>query len=192
MKKMISTCILIAIMVTLPGCITGIMVSAAVATKVITDPRTFGTQVDDTTVEIRVNNALDADQQIQKNTHIVTTVYQGKVLLTGQVPDMTLAERAQNIITNIHGVREVYNELRIKNQVHSRTVSSDLWITAKVRSQLLYNEQVRSSHIKIHTENSEVFLLGIVTNIEAVISAEIASRVSGVRHVTTVFTILKE
>ncbi|VFP84378.1 Uncharacterized protein YraP [Candidatus Erwinia haradaeae] len=190
--KTISMCIFMLITLILPSCIAGILVSAAVATKAITDPRTLGTQVDDATIEMHVTNALHADPQIQKNTHIVITVYQGKVLLTGQAPDMLLSEYAQNIATSINGVREVYNEIRITNQIDISPASSDLWITAKIRSQLLYNDQVKSSHIKIHTENSEVFLLGIVSDREAAISAEIASRVSGVQHVTTAFTILQE
>jgi len=55
----------------------------------------------------------------------------------------------------------------------------------------LGSEQVKSSNVKVTTENGEVFLLGLVTQKEAAAAADVASRVSGVKHVTTAFTILK-
>lgn len=71
------------------------------------------------------------------------------------------------------------------------TTSSDTWITTKIRSQLLGSDQVKSSNVKVTTENGEVFLLGLVTPQEAQAAADVASRVSGVKHVTTAFTMLK-
>ncbi|VFP80575.1 Uncharacterized protein YraP [Candidatus Erwinia haradaeae] len=188
--QILSRCMLIVMVLILQGCVAGIIVSAAVATKAITDPRTLGTQIDDATLEFRVMHSLHQNKQIQRFSHIVATVYQGRVLLTGQTPDITLSQCAQKIAIDLDGTREVYNEIRLTNQVDSNTMSSDLWITTKVLSQLLYNNQVKSSHIKVHTENSEVFLLGTVTNTEAITAVEIARKVHGVSHVTTAFTIL--
>ncbi|VFP87182.1 Uncharacterized protein YraP [Candidatus Erwinia haradaeae] len=189
--QILSRCVLIVIIAMIPGCMAGIIVSAAVATKAITDPRTFGTQIDDATLEFRVMHDLHQDKQIQRFSHIIATVYQGRVLLTGQAPDITLSQRAQNIAISIHGIHEVYNEIRLTHQVDSHTMSSDMWITTKVLSQLLYNNQVKSSHIKVHTENSEVFLLGTVTHTEAITAVEIARRVHGVNHVTTAFSVIE-
>jgi osmotically-inducible protein OsmY len=50
---------------------------------------------------------------------------------------------------------------------------------------------VKSSNVKVTTENGEVFLLGLVTDREGKAAADIASRVSGVKHVTTAFTYIK-
>ena len=69
--------------------------------------------------------------------------------------------------------------------------TSDTWITTKVRSQLLTSDTVKSSNVKVTTENGEVFLLGLVTQQEAQSAAQIASQVSGVKHVTTAFTLVK-
>ncbi|MDT1862837.1 BON domain-containing protein, partial [Acinetobacter baumannii] len=60
-----------------------------------------------------------------------------------------------------------------------------------VRSQLLSTDQVKSSNVKVTTENSEVFLMGLVTDREGRAAADIASRVSGVSRVTTAFTYIK-
>lgn len=176
----------------LQGCVgVAVVGSAAVATKTASDPRTVGTQVDDGTLELRVSSALSKDKQIKKDTRIGVTAYSGKVLLTGQSPDEALSARAKQIAMNTNGATEVYNEIRQGQPVGIGTASSDTWITTKVRSQLLGSDQVKSSNVKVTTENGEVFLLGLVTLDEGKAAADIASRVSGVNRVTTAFTYLK-
>ncbi|CAJ1000183.1 hypothetical protein SODG_005718 [Sodalis praecaptivus] len=184
--------ILLCTALMLQGCVGAVVVgTAAVATKTATDPRTVGTQVDDCTLEARVANALAKDQQLKKEAHIVNTAYQGKVLLTGQAPTPELAERAKQIAMGVDGATEVYNEIRQGQPVSLGRASMDTWITTKIRSQLLASDAVKSSNVKVTTENGEVFLLGLVTNAEGKAAAEVASKVSGVKHVTTAFTYLQ-
>lgn len=176
----------------LQGCVAGVVVgSAAVATKTATDPRTVGTQVDDSTLEVRVENALSKDQQLKKEARVVATAYQGKILLTGQAPNTELASRAKQIALGVEGAVEVYNEIRQGTPVSLGTASSDTWITTKIRSQILTSDTVKSSNVKVTTENGEVFLLGLVTQQEGQSAAQIASQVSGVKHVTTAFSYVK-
>ncbi|MDQ4430729.1 division/outer membrane stress-associated lipid-binding lipoprotein [Yokenella regensburgei] len=176
----------------LQGCVAAAVVgTAAVGTKAATDPRSVGTQVDDSTLELRVNSALSKDEQIKKEARINVTAYQGKVLLVGQAPNSELSSRAKQIAVGVDGATEVFNEIRIGQPISLGTASSDTWITTKVRSQLLSSDQVKSSNVKVTTENSEVFLMGLVTDREGKAAADMASRVSGVKHVTTAFTYLK-
>lgn len=175
----------------LQGCVAAVVGTAAVATKTATDPRTMGTQVDDGTLELRVSNALAKDAQIKADAHIVVTAYQGKVLLTGQAPSTDIASRAKQIAVGVDGATEVYNEIRQGPKASLGTASSDAWISTKVRSQLLTSDQVKVSDVKVTTENGEVFLMGLVTPDAGKAAADIASRVSGVQHVTTAFTFLK-
>ncbi|MEN0613331.1 division/outer membrane stress-associated lipid-binding lipoprotein [Klebsiella indica] len=176
----------------LQGCVAAAVVgAAAVGTKAATDPRTVGTQVDDGTLELRVNNALSKDEQIKKQARINVTAYQGKVLLTGQSPTSALSARAKQIALGVEGAAEVYNEVRQGQPISLGTASSDTWITTKVRSQLLASDLVKSSNVKVTTENGEVFLMGLVTEREGRAAADIASRVSGVSRVTTAFTYIK-
>ncbi|WP_142502737.1 division/outer membrane stress-associated lipid-binding lipoprotein [Klebsiella sp. 2680] len=176
----------------LQGCVAAAVVgAAAVGTKAATDPRTVGTQVDDGTLELRVNNALSKDEQIKKQARINVTAYQGKVLLTGQSPTSALSARAKQIALGVEGAAEVYNEVRHGQPISLGTASSDTWITTKVRSQLLASDLVKSSNVKVTTENGEVFLMGLVTEREGRAAADIASRVSGVSRVTTAFTYIK-
>lgn len=190
--KAISTLAVLISALLLQGCIAAAVVgTAAVGTKAATDPRTVGTQVDDSTLEVRVNNALSKDAQIKKEARINVTAYQGKVLLTGQAPDLSLATRAKQIAVGVDGATEVFNEVRQGQPITLGTSSSDTWITTKVRSQLLTTDQVKSSNVKVTTENGEVFLMGLVTDREGKAAADIASRVSGVKRVTTAFTYIQ-
>ncbi|OTA17539.1 BON domain-containing protein [Xenorhabdus vietnamensis] len=173
----------------LQGCIGAAVVgSAAFATKAGSDPRTIGQQVDDTTLEARVSTAISKDPQIKAQARVVATVYQGKVLLTGQCPNMALAERAKQIASKVEGTNVVYNEIRQGNPISLSTTTADTWLTAKVRSSILTSDSVRSSSIKVVTEDGEVFLFGIVTRQEGAAAAKIASETSGVKRVTTAFT----
>ncbi|VTN11972.1 outer membrane lipoprotein [Raoultella terrigena] len=74
------------------------------APRPATDPRTVGTQVDDSTLELRVNSALSKDEQIKKQARINVTAYQGKVLLTGQSP-----------VADLSGAREANCDGRRRN-----------------------------------------------------------------------------
>ena len=159
----------------LQGCVAAAVVgTAAVGTKAATDPRSVGTQVDDSTLELRVNTALSKDAQIKKEARINVSAYQGKVLLVGQSPNSELSARAKQIAMGVEGTTEVFNEIRQGQPIGLGDASNDTWITTKVT-----------------TENGEVFLLGLVTEREAKAAADIASRVSGVKRVTTAFTFIK-
>lgn len=67
----------------------------------------------------------------------------------------------------VEGTTEVFNEIRQGQPIGLGDASNDTWITTKVRSQLLTSDQVKSSNVKVTTENGEVFLLGLVTEREA-------------------------
>ncbi|MBI6549225.1 division/outer membrane stress-associated lipid-binding lipoprotein [Xenorhabdus lircayensis] len=175
----------------LQGCIGAAVVgSAAIATKAGSDPRTIGQQVDDTTLEARVSNAISKDPQIKSQARVVVTVYQDRVLLTGQSPNMALADRAKQIASKVEGTNVVYNEIRQGNPVSLGIASTDTWLTTKVRSKILASDAVKSSSIKVVTEDGEVFLFGIVTKQEGAAAAKIASETSGAKRVTTAFTYL--
>ncbi|CAQ85729.1 MULTISPECIES: division/outer membrane stress-associated lipid-binding lipoprotein [Photorhabdus] len=189
--RFFSLLIMVCAAVMLQGCIGAAVIgSAAVATKTATDPRTIGQQVDDGTLEARVSNALNKDKQLKEQTRIITTAYQGKVLLTGQSQDSSLADRAKQIASRVNGAQIIYNEIRQGKPVELGTASKDTWLTTKVRSKILASDSVKSSNIKVVTENGEVFLLGILTKQEGNAAAKIASETDGVKRVTTAFTYL--
>ncbi len=176
----------------LQGCVTSAVISgAAVATKVATDPRTIGRQVDDGTLEARLKISLSADPKLKKHAQVKVTVYQAKVLLTGRSPNIDMIRRARQIATRVSGVREVYNAIRRRNPIDPSRDFFDTWITIKVYSKLLTKDVTAFTNVKAVTENGEVFLLGLVTRQECEKVATLASQVAGVKHITTIFSYIK-
>ena len=91
----------------LQGCVAAVLGGAAAGAKVATDPRTMGTQVDDETLEVKVENALDKDAQIKSEGRVHAVSYSGRVLLIGQVPNESVKETATSLAKGVEGVSDV-------------------------------------------------------------------------------------
>ncbi|MBF0751717.1 MULTISPECIES: division/outer membrane stress-associated lipid-binding lipoprotein [Pasteurellaceae] len=181
---------IISATVLLQGCVAAVLGGAAAGTKVATDPRTMGTQVDDETLEFKVENALDKDEQIKSEARVNAVSYNSRVLLIGQVPSESTKETATSLAKGVDGVTDVYNELRVSPKITIGQISKDSWITTQVKSKMLVDDRVKSTDVKVITENGEVFLLGNVTQAQADAAADIASKISGVQKVVKVFKYL--
>ena len=67
----------------------------------------------------------------------------------------------------------------------SRT--NDSWITTKVKTAMLREKGLKSSHIKVVTEGATVYLRGRVSRDQADLATSVARRVGGVRMVVKIF-----
>lgn len=188
-KKSISALAFGTTLLFLQGCITtAVVTGAAVASKVATDPRSTGTQVDDEILEEKVAYNLNNDAQLKEEARINVVVYNGKVLLIGQVPNYTAAETARNIAAGVDGVKEVVNEIRTGSVISASQIAVDSWITSTIKSKLLLNSEVKTTEVKVITENGEVFLLGTLSHTQADAAAEVARNVRGVNKVVKVIS----
>ncbi|HGO5814676.1 TPA: division/outer membrane stress-associated lipid-binding lipoprotein [Mannheimia haemolytica] len=188
-NKLLKGSLLVLGFISLQGCITtAVVTSAAVATKVATDPRTTGTQVDDEILEEKVAYNINKDEQIKQEARINVVAYNGKVLLIGQAPSMDVVETAKNLAAGAEGVTEIYNEIRQGEKIGFGQITQDSWITTQVKSKLLVNGEVKATEVKVVTENSEVFLMGKVSQAQADAAAEAARNVGGVTKVVKVFS----
>lgn len=188
-KKLLKTGLLTLGFLSLQGCITtAVVTSAAVATKVATDPRSTGTQVDDEILEEKVAYNINKDEQIKQEARINVVAYNGKVLLIGQAPSIDVVENAKNLAAGAEGVTEIYNEIRQGEKIGFGQITQDSWITTQVKSKLLVNGEVKATEVKVVTENSEVFLMGKVSQAQADAAAEAARNVGGVTKVVKVFS----
>ena len=174
----------------LQGCIVAALGGGAAAAKVGTDPRTTGAQIDDETLEFKVENAVEKDAQIKTEGRVNAVSYSGRVLLIGQVPSESVKETATSLAKGVEGVNDVYNELRVGPKITFGQITKDSWITTQIKSKLFVGDNVKATDVKVITENGEVFLLGNVTQSQGDSAAEIASKVSGVQKVVKVFKYL--
>lgn len=181
------SCLLLLIL--LSGCASAVIVtSATVAARTAADPRSTGRQIDDGTLALRVSRAL-SEAALPPQARVVSTVYQGNVLLTGEVPDDAVRQAATKAVLSVSGVSHTWNETRTGPAISTGQKISDAWLASDIRTKLLLSSDTRLSDIKVITENSEVFLTGLVTPEEGRRVADRVSRVSGVRHVTTAWTL---
>ncbi|MEG9529973.1 division/outer membrane stress-associated lipid-binding lipoprotein [Mannheimia indoligenes] len=188
-KKLLKAGLFTLGFLSLQGCITtAVVTSAAVATKVATDPRSTGTQVDDEILEEKVAYNINKDEQIKQEARINVVAYNGKVLLIGQAPSMDVVENAKNLAAGAEGVTEIYNEIRQGEKIGFGQITQDSWITTQVKSKLLVNGEVKATEVKVVTENSEVFLMGKVSQAQANAATEAARNVGGVTKVVKVFS----
>lgn len=171
----------------LNGCAVVATGAAVVGVKSITDPRTIGSQIDDQTIEMKANAKLGNDDKL-KDFRLRTVSYDQKVLLIGQVPEPQLQQRAEQVIEDTNGVVRIFNQVRLTSQAGLSVQAADSWITSQVKLKLAADEDVRASHIKVVTENGEVFLLGLVGEQQADKAVEIARNIKGVERVIKAFS----
>ena len=159
---------------------------AAGTALVVTDRRTTGTQVDDQTIEMRIADELTAGLQ-GGPVRISIDSFERKVLLTGEVPDEKVKADAGAIAARSLNVRAVVNELTIAAPTTMSQRVSDTTLGGSVRAAFLGTSDIAFNSVKIVTDRGVIYLMGVVTEREGEVAAQVASRVSGVRRVVKVF-----
>lgn len=163
-------------------------VAAGVMTAI--DRRSTGAQVDDQAIEIRAKQ--DIAQALGNAAHVNVTSYNRQVLLTGEVPNANAKAQAEAIAMRVANVRGVVNALAVGPVTTMGNRSNDSYLTGKVKTALADNKIVSASDIKVVTERSVVYLMGIVTVQEAQVAGDVASSVIGVQKVVRVFEIISQ
>lgn len=176
----------------LTGCAGLLLGGAAVGVSVVHDRRTTGTVVDDQTIELKLQGALN--QQLPPGNHINVTGYNGTVLLSGEVISDAVRQQAEMISRGIDPpVREVYNELAVAPASTLSSRSNDVLLAAKVKTALFQISitDFDPTRVKVVTERSVVYLIGLVRPNEADEVARVASQVGGVQQVVTLFEYIR-
>ena len=181
--------LLAAMLPLLHGC-APVLIGGAVATGVLVaeDRRTAGTMTEDQGIEIKTSGRI-ADS-LKGNIHVNVTSYNRAVLLTGEVPDAAAKEQAERITRAVENVRAVYNELAVSGVTALSSRTNAAVITSKVKARFIDAQKFSPVHVKVVTENSVVYLLGLVKKQEANDATEIARTTGDVRKVVRVFEYL--
>jgi osmotically-inducible protein OsmY len=117
---------------------------------------------------------------------ITTTVYDGRVLLTGHVPSQDIKAAAEQVAGKTHDVRAVYDEIEVASTGGVWNDANDAWITAQLRSQLVLEPDLRSVNYTIDTSNGSVYLIGSArSQTELDRATQVARYVPGVRRVVS-------
>ena len=116
------------------------------------------------------------------NAHINVVAYNGVVLLTGQVSNQQLRNLATQTVSQLPKVRQVYNELQIQGKTSILARTNDAF-TTKVKSRLMADQDIDSGRIKVISEDGTIYLMGLLSNIQAEKAADVARTTGGVQKV---------
>lgn len=186
-NKSMKLALCLTAVMSLQGCVSGIVLGALGVASVVNDRRTAATQLEDESIELKANSAINKDKGLGEHSHINIVSYNRTILMVGQVPNTMLRERAAKIVGGVENVVRVHNQLRIGNNTALTTRTNDSWLTSKVKVALTGDETLKGSQVKVITEHGEVFLMGLVTHQEGNLAAELARNVSGVKQVIKAF-----
>lgn len=175
---------------TLPGCapllVGGAMVGGVL---VATDRRTTGAQVEDRGIELKSGNVI---KELATLGHVNVSSYNRMLLITGEVPDEAQRSRVEQALAAIENVKSVVNELAVSGNSSTTSRANDLQLGLKVKASYVDAKDVFANAVKVVVERGNVYLMGRVTEREAVRAAELASRVPGVTKVVRVFELISE
>jgi osmotically-inducible protein OsmY len=190
-SRLTSALSLLTMAATLAGCVGAVAVGAGAGTLMATDRRISEVYLADEAIEIRTANAIS--QQLGDNVHVNVTSYNRMLLLTGEVPDAATKEKVEKVaIANSTEIKRITNELQIAGISNYTARSNDTYLTSKVKARFLDAARFSINHIKVVTENSSVYLLGLVTQAEADAAVEIARTTGGVQRVIRVFEVISD
>ena len=181
--------LLLAALPLMQGCTAAVVAGAAVGgIMVASDRRTVGTITEDEGIELKASGRIG--ERYKDSAHVNVTSYNRMVLLTGEVPDAAARTEVERIARGVENVRGVYNETIVAGTSSFTARSNDSIITSKVKGRFLDAGKFNAVHVKVVTENSVVFLLGLVKKQEAADATELARTTSGVQKVVRVFEYL--
>ena len=159
--------------------------TAGAGTLVAMDRRSSGILASDQAIESKVTK--DAANRWPSGVHLNVTSFDGKVLLTGEVPTAAIREEIGQLATATEYVRGVNNELVVGPETEYGARTQDTYITAKVTSRLIEGGRFDANNVKVVTERSVVYLLGLVSRQEGNAAAEIAASTMDVARVVKLF-----
>jgi osmotically-inducible protein OsmY len=185
-KKITLSLILSATLITqFTACVPVVVGGAAAGGAMAADRRTSGIYIEDENIELKALKLMETN--LGEHAHVNVTSYNRNVLLTGEVPTAESKTKAESLVKEITNIRNMTNEITIspKSSIGSR--SNDSYLTSKIKTKFVTENKFPANYVKVVTENSVVYLIGIVTQAEADAAAEIARNTSGVTKVVKVF-----
>lgn len=173
----------------LSGCFP-LMAGAMVGTSLAaTDRRTLGTQLEDRQIQLKAETTIASSMQGE---NVNVTVFNRRVLLTGQTPTLELKNKAEQLARSVENVREVINALEVGLASSLVSRSNDALLTSKVKATFVDAKDVFSNAFKVTTERGVVYLMGRVTQAEGDRAADLTSRIAGVSKVVKVLDLMSE
>ena len=177
---------LIIIFLLISGCVgyssTGVL---GTGVSVAMDPRTIGTQIDDSLMQKNLRTKL-----ILMNKgyllNVKTKVLDGRIFITGKVDTVEEKLKITKLGWEIKGARSVKNDLKIKEKFSFKQTAKDVLITSQLRTAIIANKKIKSANYDIDTYKKIIYVYGISQNEEE--RAEVINEAKKVLDVEDVVT----
>jgi|TARA_B100001094_G_scaffold98491_1_gene94698 osmotically-inducible protein OsmY len=133
--------------------------------SVALDPRTVGTQIDDTIMQ----KNLTAKILLRDKKHFLavkSNVIDGRIFLTGKVENPEEKLQLTKSAWEIKGVRSVRNDIKIKEEFDFQRSAKDVLITSQLRTALIFNKNIKASNYQIDTYKKKIYVYGIALTSE--------------------------
>jgi osmotically-inducible protein OsmY len=129
------------------------------------DPRSLGTQIDDSIMQKNMITRLTLKNK-DYFLSVKTKVLDGRIFLTGKVENPEDKLQITKIAWETNGVRSVRNDIKIKEKFNFKNSAKDFLITSQLRTALVLNKKIKSSNYNIDTYKKKIFVYGIALNSE--------------------------
>jgi len=129
------------------------------------DPRTLGTQIDDTIMQ----KNLAARILIKDKKYLLSVkskVLDGRIFLTGKVDSPEEKLLLTKLAWEIKGARSVRNDIKIKEEFNLKRSAKDILITSQLRTAIILNKNIKASNFEIDTYKKKIYIYGIALTIE--------------------------
>lgn len=190
-KGKLATILIVSVAIIQSGCaLVAVGTAGAAATASANDRRTVGTQIDDKTTQSRVRSAINDIPQVKDNADVSVDVYNGQVLLTGQAPLQSMIADIEAAAKKTTNVLKVHNQIRLGSPIAATSIMNDVWLASKIKTIMLANEDIPLFKLELVVEDSEVFIMGLLTKREASAAVEAARNVKGVTKVVRVMELI--
>ena len=131
--------------------------------NVAIDPRTLGTQIDDSIMQ----KNLQARLALTEKKYLITIsvkVLDGRIFLGGKVDEPEEKLKITKLAWETKGTRSVKNNIAIKEKFSFKNATKDVLITSQLRTALILSKKVKSANFNIDTINQKIYIFGIAHN----------------------------
>ena len=164
--KFINVLIIFFLIVLLNSCVGSSTVGVfGSGVSVALDPRTLGTQIDDSIMQ----KNLTARLVLLDKKYILQTsvkVLDGRIFLKGKVDEPEEKLKITKMAWETKGARSVQNNIRIKGKFSFKNTAKDFLVTSQLRTAMIINKKIKSVNFNIDTINQRVYIFGIASDEE--------------------------
>ena len=150
----------------LSGCV-GVGSSGLFGTgvSVALDPRTLGTQIDDSIMQKSLTARIIAKDK-KYFLSVKSKVIDGRIFITGKVDSPEEKLQITKIAWETKGTRSVRNDIKIKEEFNFKQSAKDILITTQLRTALIVNKNIKATNYQIDTYKKKIYVYGIAQSSE--------------------------